>query len=220
MADLPDVEKGAIVLISDPVPALVARAARTAPSALILVQLRPGQMMGFAEVESLRHAGATAIFAAAYPLSDLTLLMDAARIASSRAQGQIGPRLRLLARPISADFEFLLEVLIESPPGSRASDWAAAVGESVRTLERCAMRSRVPSPRRWIQLVRVIQAVQAVQARPRDSVESVLARSGFQNVRGTRELVAKICGASPGRVRALIGWYWILERWCRISWKL
>jgi len=213
LTELPVMRGGAIILICSHLPALVARVAKTAPSALILVQLRPGHAIGLTDVERLRNAGAAGLSAVDSGTPEPAGLMQAARMASRTARGQIGPRLRLLGHSIPAQFEVFLEVLVDSPPSWRTGDWAAAVGESVRTLERHARRWGMPSPRRWMELVRVIRAVQAVQARPRDSVEAALAGSGFQNVRRTRGLVTRICGESPARVRGLIGWYWILERW-------
>jgi methylphosphotriester-DNA--protein-cysteine methyltransferase len=128
--------------------------------------------------------------------------------------------LRLLGYPVDASFELALELLVDSPPGWDTSDWATALGHSTRSLERhCAERWRVPSPRRWLELVQVIRAVQAMQMNADDTVESALAQAGFQNARTGRELVTRICRASPSQVRNLIGWYWIIERWCQAFWK-
>jgi hypothetical protein len=208
------------MLASYHVPGLITCAAKAAPSALILVEVRPGQTLAFADVERLRNSGAAGMLAIADCVPDLPTLLAAARGAASRVRGEIGPRLRLLGYAISASFESLLEVLVGGPPAWRASDWTSAVGESVRTLERrCAERWQVPSPRRWMELVRVIHAVQALQAHPEASVESALATAGFHNVRRARELVKRICGTSPATVRHLIGWYWIVENWCQAFWE-
>jgi hypothetical protein len=193
--------------------------ARAAPAALIMVEVRIGEAVPFAECEELRSAGAMAFVAVDHHAPDLELLMTAARAASASLRGQIAPRLRLLGHPIPARFELVLELLVAGPAYWRATQWAAAAGGSIRTLERrCAEVWHVPSPRKWVELVRAIHAIQAVQARSKYSLELALTEGGLGSARTARQLVKKVSGASPARSRGLVGWYWAIESWCAGYW--
>jgi hypothetical protein len=213
---LPD---GAIVLICNQAPSFVGRVVWAASTALIMVELPAGEVIGCTDFDLLRCAGASAILAMDGQTPQLATLLAAARTAGGSARGQLGPRLRCLGYTVASRFELALELLVGSPSGWDTNDWAIAMGESVRSLERrCAERWLVPTPRRWLELVRAIRAVQIMQSNTHEPVESMLAKAGFQNARTGRDLVKKVCGAPPGRARDLIGWYWIINRWCQAFW--
>ncbi|MBX6330228.1 MAG: AraC family transcriptional regulator [Gemmatimonadaceae bacterium] len=184
-----------------------------------MVEVRVGELLSVAEFDGLRRLGAGAVLATTGGEPELATLVRAAREASRSTRGQIGPRLALLGHPIAPAFEAVVELLFDGPVGWRASHWAAAMGESVRSLERrCSEEWRAPSPRRWLELARAIRAVLLLQQRRRGSVESVLAEAGFPSARTGRTMVRRIGGISPARARDLIGWYWIVEHWCRTYW--
>lgn len=211
--------RGSIVFLPNHFLSLLADVASSVPWALTLVGVQTGETITFAEVEALRCAGASAIAMIGGREPDLATVLRAARTAGGTVRGQMGPRLRLFGRIVPAEFEAALEMLVNSPGARTIADWAAAIGESVRWLERrCANEWRVPNPRRWLELVCAVRAVQILQAQPHASIESVLARASFQKAQTGRELLKKVCGCSPAKIRDLIGWYWAVEHWCRFFW--
>jgi AraC-like DNA-binding protein len=212
--------RGTVIVTADRSPESVGRIARAAPSALLIVEARVGEMLSVAEVDGLRRLGAGAVLATTGGEPELATLVRGAREASRSMRGQIGPRLALLGHSIAPALEAVVELLFDGPVGWRASHWAAAMGESVRSLERrCTEEWRAPSPRRWLELVRAIRAVLLLQQRRRASVETVLAEAGFPSPRTGRTMVRRTGGIPPATVRDLIGWYWIVEHWCRTYWS-
>jgi hypothetical protein len=217
--DLRQLPRGSIVLIGDRLSADVGYIAAAAPAALIVVAVAAGETIGLTEFEELRWAGAAAMVALDGHGANPEILRLAARAASASVRGQLGPRLRLLGHPLPPNCESALEQLVREQPSVGARQWAAALGASVRALERrCAEHWHVPTPRRWIELVQVIHAVQAVQTQRERSVEWTLTAAGLTNVRTARELIKKVSHTTPTHARGLIGWYWIVEAWCENFW--
>jgi hypothetical protein len=212
---------GAILLAPYEASSQLTLLAMAAPGAMILLRIRAEQGFPFTEIERLREAGVAGIVPVSGHLP-LPVLLAAARSAAAGSRGQIGPRLRLMGYVVPARFETWLERLVVGSAATwRTRDWTASAGESIRSLERhCAEVWRIPSPRRWLELMRVIKAVQALQSRPHASVESSLALAGFGDVRRIRESVRRVCGVPPSFARQLIGWQWIIESWGRTFWPL
>ena len=99
-------------------------------------------------------------------------------------------------------------------------EWAEALGLSSRTLERRFEKDwGGPNPRRWVDLVRTLQAAAALQrVNDRRSVESILGGLGLLDANTYRGLLDRIAGVAPREIRKLIGWHWITLRWANLFW--
>jgi len=211
---------GSIVLATRATTSLISNIARSSPSAIILVGLQAGEVVTSASLESLRRAGASAVLVLDAGTPMVVDILRTARITTDSVRGELGIRLGLLGHTISPSFEAALEALVSCEEASSTRHWALAMGESVRSLERrCAKDWLAPAPRCWVALVRAIRAVQRLQCSAEGSVEYVLTQGGFPDAPAVRKLLSRICDVSPARVRSLIGWYFVVDRWCARSWQ-
>jgi|SRR6185437_10304229 len=211
---------GTIILAVQPPIEVVQEIGHSCPTALLVVGLQPGQALASSELDSYRRSGVTGLLVGSTSGPSLAQILSVARMSSEVTSGALAIRLRLLGRSIPPAFEAAIDSLVGNGETWTANDWAAAVGESVRNIERrCAKEWRVPGPRRWLELIRAIRAVQALQREANGSVEFALLRRGFSDAQSTRRLLRRVCDASPTEVRTLIGWYFVLERWCINSWS-
>jgi AraC-like DNA-binding protein len=211
---------GSIVMATHPTAPLLLSISRSSPSAILLVGLRAGEVLSLTQLDAFRRAGVSGILALDVATPRVEDVLSAASVSSRSSSGELGTRLRLLGRPISAPFEAALEALIACDNSCTVHDWARVLGESTRNLERqCANEWVAPPPRNWVALVRAIRAVQSLQCRTEGSVESVLTGAGFRDPQSVRRLLVRVCGVSPVRVRSLLGWYFVVERWCAYSWN-
>lgn len=192
----------------------------TSPSALLVLGLEVGQGVSSIELNSYRRNGVSA-FLVVSPLGpDLSQLLSVARVSACVTPGSLAIRLRLLGHAIPPAFETALDTLADCQDVWTANEWASMIGESVRNIERrCAGEWNVPGPRRWLDLIRAIRAVQALQRDDQRSVETALLGAGFLDSQSVRRLLQRVCAASPASVRCLVGWYFVLERWCRSVWN-
>lgn len=219
-ASLVGLPAGSIVLAIHTSIDAVGEISRSSPSALLVLGLGVGQGVSATEIDAYRQGGIAA-FLVVSPLGpEIDQLLSIARMSAHVTPGSLAIRLRLLGHVIPPAFETALESLGDCQGVRTANDWAAAIGESVRNLERrCAGDWGVPAPRRWLDLVRAIRAVQALQRDGQRSVESALLGAGFLDPQSARSLLQRVCGAPAAKVRCLIGWYFVLERWCATSWS-
>lgn len=211
---------GTIILAMEPAIEVVQEIGHLCPTALLVVGLQPGQALALRELDSYRRSGVTGLLVASTPGPNIAQVLSVARMSSEVTSGALAIRLRLLGRSIPPAFEAAIDSLVGNHETWTAKGWAAAIGESVRNIERrCAKEWRVPGPRRWLELIRAIRAVQALQREAKGSVEFALLRGGGSDPQSTRQLLRRVCDASPTDVRTLIGWYFVIERWCISSWS-
>lgn len=218
--ELRQLSVGSILLVTRVPRSVIALVARAAPSALLIVGIEAADSISVDAFDALRRVGASGILVLDNNRSDIAALIRAARIAAASSSGQIGPRLNLLGHRLEPAFEHVLEALVGNVSMRTTRAWASAIGESVRTFERrCAQEWLLPSPRRWLELIRTIRLVQALQGDVRSSIESVFTAHGFETAQTGRDLLRRVGGASPTQSRALIGWYWVLGSWEQTFWN-
>lgn len=221
---VPPPRRGTVLYLSagsDPFPDVLVEAtrlSRAAPAALLLVSRDIFEPLTGSQLESLKAVGVSGFFPNGGRQSAESVAA-AARAAAESVKGQVTFRLGLVGRAIPRVLEGLIDVLMEGPPGTGVAGWARAAGESKRSLQRrfsevwCA-----PSPRRWVELARSIHAVQKLQRSATLNVDAALAAAGLQRAQTGRDLLRKVCGASPVEIRQSIGWYWVVEHWQRVCW--
>jgi hypothetical protein len=218
--ELEHLAMGAVILVTRVPQSLIEAVARAGPSSLLIVGIEAADTVTGDQFDALRRVGASGILVLREGTPDIATLIRAARIAAATSSGQIGPRLELLGHSLTPAFEHALETLVRTISTRTTRAWANALGESVRTFERrCAQEWLVPSPRRWLELVRTIRLVQALQRDSRSSVESVLTAEGFEKAQTGRDMLRRVGAASPTQSRELIGWYWVVELWQRTFWS-
>jgi len=211
---------GSIILATHASVDAVWQISHSSPAALFVLGLEIGQGISSIELESYRRNGVAAFLVVAPLGPDIGQLVTVARMSARVTPGALAIRLRLFGHVIAPAFELAIEGLAGCQEAWTAKDWAAAIGESVRNIERrCARDWDVPEPRRWLDLIRAIRAVQALQCDAQHSVESTLLGAGFTDPQSARRLLQRVCSASPSSIRCLIGWYFVLERWCARAWN-
>lgn len=187
--------------------------------AVVVVATMESSLLPAGVIEELAAQGIDALIPSLEGL-DAQAVVEAARAANEPSATRIAARLRLFGRPVAPQVESALAVLLEGTDNWHVREWAEALGVSSRTLERRFERDwGGPKPRRWIDLVRTLQAAAALQrADDGRSVESILGTLGFMHAKSYRRLFDSVAGATPGEVRRLIGWHWITLRWANLFW--
>jgi|SRR6185437_16747274 len=219
-ASLVDLPAGSIILAIDASVEAVWQIGNLSPSALLVLGLEDRQGVTSIELDSYRRSGVAALLVVPPLGPEIDQLLSVARMSAGVTPASLAIRLRLLGRVIAPALELAIGGLLDCQGAWTANDWADAIGESVRNIERrCAREWSVPGPRRWLDLIRAIRAAQALQCDVRGSVESAFLGAGFTDPQSARRLLQRVCAVSPSTIRGLIGWYFVVERWCASSWS-
>lgn len=84
---------------------------------------------------------------------------------------------------------------------------------SERTVRHHFMQSGLPSPSRWVALVKALQSAVRLQCTQGATVGRVAVEQGFTDHSALCQQLRRHFGTTPTVVRSTVGWEWLVRRW-------
>jgi AraC-like DNA-binding protein len=121
-------------------------------------------------------------------------------------------RLPGVPTPVTA---LITELVLLSPRYGEVSALLASLGHAERTVRTWFRRAGVPGPGKWLAMAHCTRAALRMQAEPTAPLLALAVECGYSDHSSLSRQCLRLFGVRPGRIRGLLGWEWLVDRWLK-----
>lgn len=114
--------------------------------------------------------------------------------------------------PVAA---LVAEIVLLAPRYGEVSALLATLGHAERTVRTWFRRAGVPGPGKWLAVAHAVRAGLRMQAEPSAPLLALAVECGYSDHSSLSRQCLRLFGVRPGRIRGLLGWEWLMDRWLR-----
>jgi AraC-like DNA-binding protein len=122
----------------------------------------------------------------------------------------LGLRAPGLPAPVVA---LVTELVLLSPRYGEVSALLGSLGHAERTVRTWFRRAGIPGPGKWLAVAHATRAALRMQAEPTAPLLALAVECGYSDHSSLSRQCLRLFGVRPGRIRGLLGWEWLVDRW-------
>ena len=122
----------------------------------------------------------------------------------------LGLRAPGLPAPVVA---LVTELVLLAPRYGEVSALLGSLGHAERTVRTWFRRAGIPGPGKWLAVAHATRAALRMQAEPTAPLLALAVECGYSDHSSLSRQCLRLFGVRPGRIRGLLGWEWLVDRW-------